>query len=252
MLGWHFCREDKKLGFGDGRQIIKGQTLKVEPPTILCRRGLHASRRIIDALTYAQGPIICRVKLTGDIKRGKNKYVATERTVLQMVDATKLLHEFACRCAERALKKTKVKDRRCWNAIKTKRLWLVGKATDKELEVARNAARVAKIDAIGKTAAWNAAKAAVWAALPDVMEAITSRDDARRAAGWTAAWNATKWDATWSATNHTTWAIAWDAAVTTENAWQSKVLNKMVVGYLSIANRDAFLGLMIEAATKTQ
>ena len=140
MIGWHFCKNDRRLGFGDGRHICKGRTLKVKPPIELCKRGLHASKQIIDALSFSQGNIICRVKLSGQILYDTDKAVATERTVLAMASATKVLHEFACCCAERALKKAKVKDERCWNAIKTKRLWLKGKATNKELAAAGAAA----------------------------------------------------------------------------------------------------------------
>ena len=51
------------------------------------------------------------------------------------------LHEFACRCAEGALRKAGVTDDRSWNAIRVKRLWIEGKATDTELAAARDAAR---------------------------------------------------------------------------------------------------------------
>jgi len=68
-----------------------------------------------------------------------------------MADATRVLHEFACWCAENALKQAKVTDECYWNAIKTKRAWLDGKATDMELDAAR--------------AAW----AAAWAAVRDAQ-----------------------------------------------------------------------------------
>ena len=51
-----------------------------------------------------------------------------------------MLHEFACRCAERALTSAKATDERSWTAIKVKRLWLKGEATDAELAAARAAA----------------------------------------------------------------------------------------------------------------
>ena len=91
-----------------------------------------------------------------------------------------VLHEFACRCAERALTNAKVTDERSWTAIKVKRLWLKGEATDAEL-----------------AAAWAAAGAAAW--------------DAARAAAWDAAWYAARtaaWAAAWDAAR----AAAWDAA----------------------------------------
>jgi len=59
------------------------------------------------------------------------------------------LRLFACDCAERALRKTQVKDKRCWQAIKIARKYAEGKATGAELNAARDAAR---------DAAWNAAR----------------------------------------------------------------------------------------------
>ena len=143
MLGWHFCRNDKRLGFEDGRKIRVGRTLKVKPPVVLCERGLHASKRIIDALGYSQGYIICKVKLSGEIIHDTDKSVATERTVIAMVNGERLLHEFACDIAEKALKRANVTDKRSWIAIKVKRLWLDGKATDKGLSAAWLAAWLA-------------------------------------------------------------------------------------------------------------
>lgn len=172
MLGWHFCRNDKKLGFGDGRQIKTGRTLKVEPPIQLCVKGLHASKRIRDALSYSQGDVLCKVRLGGKVIIDTDKAVATERTVLAMRGAGKMLHEFACICAERALKKAKVKDERCWNAIEVKRNWLKGMATDKELAAAQDAAWFA---------AWGAARGTAWAAARAAAR-TAARDAARGAA----------------------------------------------------------------------
>ncbi|MEM8548547.1 MAG: hypothetical protein AAGF46_10355, partial [Pseudomonadota bacterium] len=59
--------------------------------------------------------------------------VVTHRHVVSMVDATNVLHTFACRVAEDALRATNVTDQRCWNAIHTKLAWLLGEATDAEL-----------------------------------------------------------------------------------------------------------------------
>ena len=95
------------------------------------------------------------------------------------------LHEFACRCAEGELRKAGVTDDRSWNAIRVKRLWIEGKATDTELAAARDAARVAARDA-----AWDAAQVAARAAAR-----VAARDAARaaaRAAAWDAAWDAAR------------------------------------------------------------
>ena len=75
-----------------------------------------------------------------------------------MVDATNILHEFACWCAERA-QRVENPDPRSVAAIKAKRKWLRGEITDAELDAVRAAARYA-----AKAAAWDAALDAAWAA----------------------------------------------------------------------------------------
>jgi hypothetical protein len=60
----------------------------------------------------------------------------------------RVLHEFACVCAERALTREREAGRepdpRTWAAITVKRRWLCGEATDVELAAARDAARAAE------------------------------------------------------------------------------------------------------------
>ena len=96
LLAWHFAPSDGRLGYDDGREIKVGETLAVKPPIALCERGLHASVRAIDALRYASGDLACRVELSGKIvaPKSEDKAVATERTVLAMVDATLIMPEF--------------------------------------------------------------------------------------------------------------------------------------------------------------
>jgi hypothetical protein len=97
-----------------------------------------------------------------------------------------ILHEFACRCAERVLKKAKVTDERSWNAIKTKRAWLKGEATDEELDAALAAAGDAAAAAAGDAAAWDAAWAAAWAARAAARAAARDAVWAARDAEWAA------------------------------------------------------------------
>lgn len=58
-----------------------------------------------------------------------------------------ILHEFACRCAERALARVDNPDPRSVAAIAAKRAWLKGEITDEQLGAARGAARSAAWDA---------------------------------------------------------------------------------------------------------
>ena len=140
MLAWHFLPEDKRLGNGDGRLVEVGVPLECKGDPILCDNGMHGSVRLIDALRYASGPIVCRVEIEGDVIEGKDKLCGRRRTVLWMMDATQLLHEFACTCAEDALALVEQPDKHSVAAIAAKRAWLNGEITDKKLDAARFAA----------------------------------------------------------------------------------------------------------------
>ena len=94
-LYWHFLPISRLLHYGDGRLVETGQTLRVEGRPHLALHGLHASVRAIDALSYGHGPIACRVTLGGQVAQSSNLLAAQERTCLWMVDATRILQEFA-------------------------------------------------------------------------------------------------------------------------------------------------------------
>lgn len=176
ILGWHFCAEDKRLGYDDGREIIEGETLRVEGEPALCQHGLHASERLIDALKYAPGPILCRVELSDGIIKGDDKAVARARKTLWMFDATNALRDFAATVAENALLAERAAGRepdpRSWAAVQFVRDLLDGKIKEEYREAAARAAR---------SAAWTAARSA-WAA----WTAARSAASAARAA-WPAA-----------------------------------------------------------------
>lgn len=101
-LGWHFLPADGKLRYDDGRKPRVGRTLKVKGPLEMCRNGLHASKSALDALDFAPGPIVCRVRLSGAILHRSDKSCASERTILAKADVTKQLREFTVWCAKRA------------------------------------------------------------------------------------------------------------------------------------------------------
>ena len=96
---YHFLPEDKKLRFGDNREVKLGQTITVDCEPELCYSGLHASKRLIDALDYAPGPILTKVTLGGTVIHGHDKSVATERTIIAIADVSYILREFARKCA---------------------------------------------------------------------------------------------------------------------------------------------------------
>ena len=202
LLVWHFVDGDRRLfrnggHHGRAKKIRKNQTLHVEPPLTMCKRGLHGSVLPLDALEYVPRGhlgriVVCRCEVWGEMERQSDKVCAEYRKALWWADCTTALHEFACDEAERALALTDNPDPRSIAAITTKRRWLCGEATDAERAAARDAA-------------WDAAWAAAW--------------DAARAAAWAAA-RAAAWDAARDAA----WAAARDAARDAARAAQNERL----------------------------
>lgn len=103
----------------------------------------------------------------------------------------RILHEFACDQAEKALSLTDNPDPRSVAAIEVKRRWIRGEATDDELDTARDAAW---------DAAWAATRAAVSAAVSAAARAAaraSARDAARAAAASAEAASASSWETAW-------------------------------------------------------
>jgi hypothetical protein len=192
VLAWHFLPEDRRLRWGSREIVEVGRTLEMKGKPEMCNRGFHASRRIIDALKYATGPILCRVEVGGTILEDDDKLVGTTRRVVAMADASPMLHLFACDLAEAVLKAAGVTDSRALGVIQAKRLWVAGDTTDAEMAAALAAACDAACDEACDAAcdeacdescdeAWDAA----WAAACD--EALDAARDAARDAAWGAA-----------------------------------------------------------------
>lgn len=179
ILAWHWVVRNEKgvLKLRNGRNVPPvGVPLEYKGKVKMCARGLHASRRAVDALGYIpyNATVLCRVRCEDVVEEWQDKLVCRKRTVLATFDCEKLVHEFACRCVERALKKANVTDERSWNAIKVKRAWLKGEATDGELGKAWVAASDAEWEApigvkydaaqaaldVAAREAWRAARAA--------------------------------------------------------------------------------------------
>ena len=102
----------------------------------------------------------------------------------ELIDA-RILHEFACWCAEDALNHVENADERSWNAIKVKRAWLRGEASDEELAAARAAAWDAA-RAAAESSAWYATWYATLTAARTAAEAAAraAAEDAARTAAW--------------------------------------------------------------------
>ena len=159
VLAWHFVGDSLR----DGRPIPdNGVTLKHKGKLELCASGLHASERLIDALSYAPGPILCRVRMGGAIKKESDKLVARQRTIIWRIDSTHVLLKFAQQCA-----------------LDVAHLWNMPPVTREYLETGDESLKAAAWAATWETA-WDAARETAW--------------DAARAAAWDAA-NAGGWDA---------------------------------------------------------
>jgi hypothetical protein len=200
---WHFSGVDKKLRYNDERVIKVGKTLKVKGPVELCERGLHASKRLIDALKFAPGPYVWFVELSGEVVHGEDKSVATERTALWGFDATDVLRKFSRKVALEAIEQT-------WNEDKfgafpeVVKKWL--KTGDESL---RSAA---------ESAAWSAAESAAWSA------AESAAWSAAESAAWSAAESAA-WSAAESAARSAARSAAWSAARSAQDTKLRAMLN---------------------------
>ena len=212
MKAWHFTNGNK---LRDGSPLpADGELLKHEEDVAICESGLHASRRIIDALQYAPGNTICRVECGVVVDKHEDKFVCRERTILWRINGDKLLKLFARKCA-----------------LDVSHLWDMPKIVEKYLTTGDEDIRAAARDAAG-AAAGDAARDAAGAAARDAAGAAAgdaARSAARsaaaawaRAAAWAAA---TAWDGAWDGARDG----ARDAARYAARARQNRRLTAMVM-----------------------
>lgn len=147
VLGWHFLGDDGRVA-RLGTKVTAGLVLAMPGPVTLCSRGFHASVRAIDALGYAQGNVVERVRLSGVVVKGADKMVATRRAclwVLTREDTERCLWVAACNFAQVALDAERAAGRtpdpRSQAAIDTRLRWINDEVTDAELCAAYKAAR---------------------------------------------------------------------------------------------------------------
>jgi len=217
MLAWHFLPDDGRLQFGRRSKVNVGQTLRRDPNKLkLCVYGLHASVKPLDAIMYAPGSIICRVKLGGRIIEGTDKCVASRRTVLWMADASRELRLFGCWCVRNVELADGLKvwdlltDERSKTAVEVAERYVDGLATGKELIVARAAALVA---------AWHAARAARDAAWIAARVASMNAAEVARDAAWIAAMVASM---------NAARVASWSVGTSTRDA-ENKALERMLL-----------------------
>lgn len=150
ILAWHFLPDNKRLRYDGNMEVEAGFIYYEDVKPILCRRGLHASIRPLDALHYSPGSIICRVLMRGDIILGEDKLVSNEREVVWMANAEETLREFAR-----------------WSALQVAHLWDMPSIVREYLETGDVSLRSAVGSAArgaAESAAWSAARSAAWSA----------------------------------------------------------------------------------------
>ena len=164
-----FARSDR-LPHGDGREIIIGKKHSLRGNIVICKHALHASREPFDALRYAPGSFLYKVRCWGDVVEHNDKLGARHREYVAMRDATAMLWQSA---REQALSVINL-----WDAPEVVVEYL--KTGNKELRaVAENTAYASVIEARNESAARSAARAA---AAGDAAFAPC--------ASWNAFWNA--------------------------------------------------------------
>lgn len=169
-----------------------------------------------------------------------------------------LLHWFACDCAQRALLRERsegrVPDERSWEAVETKRMWLMGRASDQELYDAYQAAKDAASEWGGSSEpkirgfqlAPGAQSLANWGNSPPwqtVTSRVSDKSHLARNAAWSAAWAA-------KPTTEAARISACEAAMATESVgdtivperdWQLDHLYYLIEVWSACGERSMFL-----------
>ena len=220
ITGWWFAPKNKRLTNNDNRKIKIGYTHKIAGRIIPCSHGLHLSKRPIDALSFAPGPIVYKVKGSGTIvphdNPVANKYACSKRTYISGgIDCTNVLRLFARKCSLDVIYLWKAPD-------------IVIEYLKTGKEKSRAASRLSAwdtTDSVEGNAAWDAA----WDATNNIMKIVTWSTmqtvwSAARATAWGAVKDMSKEDVAWSATWHTTYIAYINKANRRLNAMLTKCI----------------------------
>jgi len=192
-LGWHFTPLDRRLRYGDGREVIPGETLTVDVTPVLCYAGLHQSPTVLDALWWAPGPYLWRTSMERVVARDSGKMCGWDRTALWGFDATEVLRRFARACA-----------------LDVVHLWDAPEVVVRYLRTGDESIRAAAYSAAHAPAA-HAATAATYAAVSAARSA-TAAHVAAHAAAHAAARSAASAAATYAAATYAATAATYAAA----------------------------------------
>jgi hypothetical protein len=195
VQAWHFTDGPR---LRDGRKLPRvGRWLKhdveKDGPVEICSSGLHASRRLLDAVTYAPGSLLHRVEVDV-VDEHDDKLVGSRRRILYTVEAAPILRAFARAVTLKAvLANWPETYEPAARALVLK--WL--KDGDEETRSAAESAARSAARSAAESAAWSAARSAAWSAA--------------RSAARSAAWSAAE-SAAWSAAESAARSAAWSAA----------------------------------------
>lgn len=114
-------------------RLSKGAMVRLRywPLYVVTKDGLHIDTNVIADL-YDEWDALKIIDLPNISSKSKGLMVLNEFFI-----PTMLLHEFACRCAEYMLSLFDKPDHLCEEAIRVKRRWVNGNATNKEMVVVR-------------------------------------------------------------------------------------------------------------------
>jgi hypothetical protein len=206
---WHFVGDTLR----DGSPIPPdGEWLEHTGEVEVCKSGLHASERLLDALQYATGTTLCRVECDRIVECEPDKFVCRRRRIQWRVDADGLLRDFARRCA--------------WSVL---HLW---EPPENVVDYLRSGD--ASLMAAAMHSAWAAAKYVAWDAADAADAAKSAAKDVSiagtaAAAAKSAAIAGTAADAA-DAARYAAWAAVRAAARDTQNEWLTEMVEQLHAG----------------------
>jgi hypothetical protein len=176
ILSWWFCRKDGTTQFCADSEPGYIYTTD-EPEIIPCQSGLHGSEHPMDALQYASGPVLCRVRQWGEVVYHGNpvdKLASRHREILWRRDISRELRLYACQQVRKVMHLAPGSEA----VIVVAERFARGEATEEELASARASARDSPW-----ASAWASACDSAWASACD--------------SAWDSAWaRASDWDST--------------------------------------------------------
>ena len=170
IRGWHFIGADFKLRFSQ-ETVELGKISEATGPISLCNNGMHACRLILDALKFANGPVVCRVKIFGETQEDREKICGRYRQVLAYGDIIWQLHQYGFDLTSSILSGEETD---LWELLDVKKKWIERRASSGTLADARQEAktRLRYKDSIqGRMVAATLEEENVWTCLHQIARA---------------------------------------------------------------------------------